>query len=249
MNQATLIDINNLWFSYRDSIVLREVYLQVAANDFVGIVGPSGGGKTTLLKLILGLLKPSQGSISLLGRNPREARKSVGYVPQHVAFRKDFPISVEETVLQGRLGKTKASGGYNQIDRNVALRALEEVQMLHLRQRSIGELSGGELQRVLVARALACEPEILILDEPTAHIDLKVEEDIFDLLKKLNQRATIIVVSHDVGFITQYVSFVACLNKRLVCHPTSEITGEIIKEIYGHGVHMIDHKVHCSGGK
>jgi zinc transport system ATP-binding protein len=142
----------------------------------------------------------------------------------------------------GRLGKTQALGGYRATDRRVAQQAMAQARVLEFRDRRLATLSGGQLQRVMIARALACEPEILVLDEPTANIDLRGEQDIFDLLGQLDGQPTILVVSHDIGFISQYVTRVACLNRTLVCHGTDAINGEIINKLYGSAVRMIHHK-------
>ena len=154
---------------------------------------------------------------------------------------RDFPVTVEETVLLGRLGKTRALLGYRAHDRALARRAMGETGVAELRARPIGTLSGGQLQRVLIARALAGEPRILLLDEPTANIDLRAEVDIFDLLKTFNARMTIVVVSHDIGFISPYVTRIACLNRTLLCHTASPISGEQIERLYGAPVRMIRH--------
>jgi len=207
----------------------------------VGIVGPNGSGKTTLLKIILGLLKPDKGSVEVLGKPPNQAVKEIGYMPQLTPFSISFPITVEETVLMGRLGKTSKIGLFGKVDKELAAESMKAVEIINLRKRSIGSLSGGQLQRVLIARALTCNPEIMILDEPTANVDMKVEKDIFDLLKKLNEKITIIVVTHDIGFISQYITKVACINRTLICHPTSQLTGETIENLYGTHVHMVHH--------
>lgn len=205
------------------------------------MVGPNGSGKTTLLKIILGLLAPDHGTVEVLGKPPVQSVKNVGYMPQFAPFTRDFPISVEETVLMGRLGKTSSMGFFSKEDKQIAAESMEAVEVLDLRKRSIGSLSGGQLQRALIARALTCNPEIMILDEPTANVDMKVEKDIFDLLKRLNEKITIIVVTHDIGFISQYIDRVACINRTLICHPTSELTGETIENLYGTHVHMVHH--------
>ncbi len=237
-----VIEIENVNFSYTREPVLRNVSLSVPAEEFLGIVGPNAGGKSTLIKLILGLLQPDSGTIRVLGKAPVMARTRTGYVPQYPTFsRRDFPINVLDTVLMGRLGFTSRLGGYSKTDRNIATGAMQAVEILDIANRPIGSLSGGQLQRVLIARALACKPEILILDEPTANIDMRVEEDIFGLLKQYNDHMTIIVVSHDIGFISGYVDRVACLNQMLVCHTTDEISGKIIEELYGTPVRMIHH--------
>lgn len=235
------IDIRGMSFRYDSLPVLEDVNLTVERGEFLGLVGPNGGGKTTLLKLMLGLLEPAQGTVRILGRPPAQMRRTMGYVPQFASFRRDFPISVQETVLLGRLGIAPRFGGYSWRDRQAADRAMSETEVFALRYRPLSALSGGELQRVLIARALAAEPSLLLLDEPTANVDLRVENDIFELLKQLNARTTIVVVSHDIGFVSRYVRRVACLNRTLACHTTSEITGEVITELYGRPVRMVRH--------
>lgn len=236
-----VIVLDEVSFRYNELSVLEDICLTIRDKDFLGIVGPNGSGKSTLLKLILGLLTPQKGRIEVFGGNPLESRLKIGYVPQFAAFDRNFPITVLNTVLQGRLGKTRLLFGYRREDRELARQALAEVEILDLQQRPLTDLSGGQLQRVLIARALACNPEVLILDEPTAHIDPKVEEGVFELLKRLNERLTVIVVSHDVGFITRYISRVACLNRRLVCHPTAALTGRMIEELYGGPLKVVRH--------
>jgi zinc transport system ATP-binding protein len=236
-----VIKIENLSFAYTEPLVLENINLDIMQGEFLGLVGPNGGGKSTLLKVILGLLEPQSGKVWVLGKPPNKGRKAIGYVPQYANIERDFPITVEDTVLLGRLGKTRSIFGYTREDKTAAHKAMQETEIEDLKHRRLGTLSGGQFQRVLISRALVSDPEILILDEPTANIDLRVEEDIFDLLKKLNQRVTIIIVSHDVGFISEYVSRVACLNRSLICHETSSISGEMIEELYGTQVHMIQH--------
>ena len=241
---SPVITLNNIHFSYQQLQVLENVSLTINKGEFIGLVGPNGGGKSTLIKIMLGLLKPQQGNISIMGKPVKAGRKSIGYVPQYVTFSRDFPITVEEVVLLGLLGQTKSWFGYTRQEKQRAYQAMEESHILNLRSRQISALSGGQFQRVLIARALISSPEVLILDEPTANIDVPTEENIFDLLRKLNERTTIIVVSHDIGFISEYVNRVACLNRTLVCHETSCISGQMIEEIYGTHVHMIDHHHH-----
>lgn len=238
---STLIELENVSFSYGGPSILQDVNLTVEQGEFIGLVGPNAGGKSTLLKLMLGLLKPTRGRIRLFGKPPAEGRAKIGYCPQYADFSKSFPITVEEVVLLGCLGKTRVLGGYTAHDREVAREAMRSTEVESIRGANISKLSGGQLQRVLIARALACQPEVLILDEPTANIDLRVEEDIFELLKRFNEKMTIIVVSHDIGFISEYITRVACLNRTLVCHKTSELTGESIEHLYGSHVNMIDH--------
>ncbi len=238
---SSVIKIKNLDFSYGGPKILENIDLDIQRNEFIGMVGPNGSGKTTLLKIIMGVLTPDKGSVNVLGNPPSQSVQEIGYMPQFTPFSRDFPISVEETVLMGRLGKTSSIGFYNSADKLAAEKAMNDVEILDLRKRVIGSLSGGQLQRVLIARALTCEPQIMILDEPTANVDMKVEKDIFDLLKQLNEKITIIVVTHDIGFISQYIDRVACINRTLICHPTSELTGETIENMYGAHMHMVHH--------
>jgi zinc transport system ATP-binding protein len=235
------IAVKDVSFAYEGPPVLEHIHLTVDAGEFLGLVGPNGGGKSTLLKLIMGLLKPASGQIEVLGQPPSKGRGRIGYVPQFTTFSRDFPISVQDTVLLGRLVKARLLGGYRSRDREIAHRAMAQAQVLELRDRRLAALSGGQLQRVMIARALACEPEVLILDEPTANIDLRAEQDIFDLVKELDAQPAILVVSHDIGFISQYVDHVACLNRTLVRHRTDAIDGEVIKQLYGSSVRMIHH--------
>lgn len=238
-----VIEMHNVSFAYTREPVLRDVSLAVPAEEFLGIIGPNGGGKSTLVKMILGLLRPHGGSIAVMGTSPDAACSRIGYVPQYPTFsRRDFPISVMDTVLLGRLGQdSRWSITYSGADRDIAREVMEAVEILDIARRPIGSLSGGQLQRVLIARALACRPEILILDEPTANIDIRAEEDIFAMLKQHNDHMTVIVVSHDIAFISGYVDRVACLNQTLVCHATAEINGKAIEELYGAPVKMIHH--------
>jgi zinc transport system ATP-binding protein len=237
----TIINIDDVSFSYSNIPVVRNVNLAVGEGDFLGVIGPNAGGKSTLLKLILGLLQPDAGEITVFGKRPEKGRSRIGYVPQHPAFSRDFPINVRDAVLLGRLGETRWYGGYTQEDKEIAINALKAVEIDNIRNQTIDSLSGGQLQRVLIARALASRPDILILDEPTANIAVRAEEDIFGLLKQYNDHMTIIVVSHDIGFISGYVDRVACLNQTMLCHTTSEISGKTIEELYGAPVRMIQH--------
>jgi zinc transport system ATP-binding protein len=237
-----IIELTNVNFSYEKAgLVLEDVSLCVEEGDFLGIIGPNGGGKSTLLKLILGLLAPDGGSIEVLGSSPKDSRSKIGYVPQFKTFSRNFPISVEETVLMGRLGKTRWVGSYTKEDREIANDLLQKLQILDLAKRGIGALSGGEVQRVMIARALAASPEILLLDEPSSSTDPKAEENLFDLLKEMNEKYTILLVSHDIGFISHYINRVACIDRKLICHQTAPLTREKIEELYQMPVHLIHH--------
>lgn len=237
------ISLKDVSFSYGGPSVLKGINLEVPQGEFLGIVGPNAGGKSTLLKLLLGLLQ-GDGEIRVLDKSVYKARADIGYVPQYPRFARDFPITVEQVVLMGRLGRGSLFGGYRRGDREIARRVMAETEIERLAERQIESLSGGQLQRVLLARALASEPHILLLDEPTANIDMRVENEIFDLLKQLNRRMTILVVSHDVAFISKYVHRVACLNRTLMCHRTEEIDGQTIQALYHDEVRMVAHHHH-----
>lgn len=236
-----IITLRDVSFAYDHVPVLDNISLDIKEKEFLGIIGPNAGGKSTLLKLILGLLKPQSGQIRILGKKARQQRRIIGYVPQYPAFSRDFPITVKQAVLLGRLGTGRIIGRYTAKDHQAVEQALTEVEAENLAGRLIGALSGGQLQRVLLARALVSDPQILILDEPTANIDMRLESDIFDHLKRLNERMSIIVVSHDIAFISDYVHRVACLNRTLVCHHTNKIDGLMMQDLYGDNVRMVAH--------
>ena len=247
------IEMHNVSFSYGSMMVLENINLVVHRGDMLGLIGPNGGGKSTLLKLILGFIKPRTGRISVLGKTPGQIKRRLGYVPQQPGFARDFPINVEQTVLLGRLGMGTGQGWlnslfyrrYSELDYNETYKALREVGTEHLAGRSMDSLSGGQLQRILIARALVADPEILLLDEPTANIDQESESNIFSLLKKLNRRMTILIVSHDLGFISSYVTRVACVNRTMLEYDTESIDGHVIKDLYGSKVRMISpHATH-----
>jgi len=238
------IEVRDVTFAYSGPPVLAGVTLCIQPRDFVAIVGPNGGGKSTLLKLMLGLLTPDSGTVRLLGVEPAHARRRIGYMPQFAQLDPRFPVTVMDIVLMGRLHGGLQFGPYSAGDRRVAREALRDVGLDDLRNRSIQSLSGGQRQRVLIARALACEPEILMLDEPSANLDVRIEEQLYDLLRTLNRRLTILLVSHDVGFVSQYVQRVVCVNRTLQSHITSDVTGEVIRQLYGHDVRMVHHDHH-----
>ena len=239
------IALSNVAFAYHRERILEEVTFTVEHLDFATIVGPNGSGKTTLLKLFLGLLRPTKGTIRILGKSPGKSRFSVGYMPQHTGFDMDFPMTVCELVLMGRLGNSPF-GRYSKMDREIAHNALEEVGLADLAEKRIGSLSGGQRQRALLARALCCDPKLLLLDEPTASIDPTTEESLFEIMGRLNKRMTILFVSHDLGFVSQIVKSVVCVNRTVVVHPTSEITGAVIQDIYGDDLRLIRHDHRCS---
>ena len=231
MNQP-IIETQNLCFSYNGHPVIRDVNLNIQSGDFMAMIGPNGGGKTTLLKLMLGLLKADSGSIRIFGKPPKEAASRIGYVPQNIHINQNFPISPLDVVLMGKLKPGKGWSRHSKEDRMDALQVLERVGIGKYGNHRIGELSVGQKQRVFIARALITDPDILFLDEPTASIDTKGQNEFYAILKELNHKITIIVVSHDLMVISRYVKSVACVNQRLHYHGHAELTGEMIEMMY-----------------
>jgi len=227
-----IIEIRNLNFSYNRQPVLRDVNLNIKSGDFMAMIGPNGGGKTTLLKLMLGLLNPASGRIRIFGKPPAEVSHRIGYVPQDVHINKNFPISSSDVVLMGKLKPSRGWSRHSSEDRNAAIEALAQVEMENFRNHRIGELSGGQKQRIFVARALVTDPDILFLDEPTASIDTKGQNEFYALLEELNKKITIIFVSHDLMAISRHVKSVACVNQRLHYHGHAELTVEMIEMMY-----------------
>ena len=249
MQGEHIVTMKNVHFSYNGFRVIEDANLNVAMNDFVAIVGPNGSGKSTLLKLILGLLHPSKGEVAVFGIPLERARPRMGYVAQHINIDQRFPVNVTDVVLMGRLGKTGIFGPYRKADKDAAREALAEVQMLDLRHRPFSALSGGQRQRVLIARALASEPDLLLLDEPTSNLDQTVERQIYELLGKLNERLTVVLVSHNLQFVSKFVKNVACVKRTVVTHPTCEITDKILRDFFGSDYLMVRHDLVHEGGR
>jgi ABC-type Mn2+/Zn2+ transport system ATPase subunit len=303
-----VVSFHDVTFSYGARPALENVTFSVDPREAVCVVGPNGGGKTTLVRLILGLLVPQRGEIRVFGQPPHRARLRIGYMPQHVQHDPQFPVTAMDIVLMGRLGQEAAgsrspaascgqdarapesrsaavpaascgqdarapesrsaavpaascgqdarapvvgprwqsllgnlTGWRGQNDRRAAIDALELVGVAKLSRRPYASLSGGERQRVLIARALCCHPDLLLMDEPTSNVDTLVEGQLLDLLRKLNERMTIVMVSHDLGFVSALVNRVICVNRKVVIHRTSEMTGDAIRDIYGGDVRRVHH--------
>jgi len=233
-----IVQLEDVWVSLDGVTVLEGVSLTLHEREFVALIGPNGGGKTTLLRVILGLVKPYRGSVQVFGRPPEEGRRWIGYLPQYSAFDREFPVTVLDVVLMGRYrGLLKA---YTEEDVEAAMRALETVGMAEHIHRRIGHLSGGELQRVLLARALAREPRLLLLDEPMSNIDPEMRESLYRLLVKLKERMAILLVSHDIAAVSTYVEKVACLNRRLSYYGSREEVLRGLGEAYSHEIELLE---------
>lgn len=239
--------LRDVEFRYGRHDVLRGVDLDIAAGSFVSIVGPNGGGKTTLLRLILGLLQPSRGEVRVFGRPPRESRRRIGYMPQHANLDPLFPVTALDVVLMGRLGLRPHLGPFSREDGEASRSALADCEALDLADRPFSDLSGGQRQRVLIARALAGEPDLLLLDEPTASLDPGVQDELYDLLHRLNERMTVALVSHDVSVVSRHVSQVICVNVDVVQHPAEDLAGELAK-LFPAGGRLVRHDHHTGSG-
>ena len=236
-----IVKLNNVRVAYGDIVVLNNINLSIKSHDFLGIIGPNGGGKSTLLKVLLGLIKPESGTVSIFGTSPSRARQRIGYVSQRFLFDLDFPASVRDVVIMGRYHTRGMFHRYNNADNEAAEKALQLVGMREYADKQIGKLSGGQQQRVFVARALVSEPELLLLDEPTASVDPNAQTEFYELLGKLKKELTIVLVSHDIGAISVYVDEIACLNREMFYHGSSEITPDILEATYKCPIQLIAH--------
>ncbi len=242
MSINEVIRVQDLSFSYNGHPVLERVDLRVAAGDFLAVLGPNGGGKSTLIKILLGILPVQKGKVSVLGRAPGKSGNRIGYVPQHLFSSDIFPINVSDVVVMGRLGSVGRFSRYSALDFSRAQEALEKVGMSDYSKTLINSLSGGQRQRVLIARALACDPEIIFLDEPTAGVDQPFHARLYDLLHDLNEEGmTIVVISHDLSVLSSHAKSVACVNKNLYFHDSSEITQDMLEKAYHCPVELVTH--------
>ncbi|MCE1198515.1 MAG: ATP-binding cassette domain-containing protein [Marinilabiliales bacterium] len=240
MAPVPLIEIRNLTVGYDENIILRNVSLTVLSNDFIGIIGPNGGGKTTLLKAILGLLKPVQGEVAFHPSMSEGNHHRIGYLPQINQIDRKFPISVTDVVKSGLMSKNRLLGRYKTAEVEFAYALMEEMGIAGLRNKAIGELSGGQIQRTLLCRALVNKPRLLVLDEPNTYVDNRFEKELYEKLRKLNENIAILLVSHDLGTISTYVKSIACVNHSLHYHPGNRITPELL-EAYECPIQIITH--------
>jgi len=225
-------------------VILDDVSIDIYPGEFHAIIGPNGGGKTTLLKVILGLIAPDSGSVRISGGSPEKNRSVLGYVPQFRTYDFSYPITVGEMVLSGRLGHIRGiRKSYRPEDREAAGEAMKIMDISRYAGNNVDELSGGEQQRVMIARALAGDPKVLLLDEPTVYVDSPTAKKFFDLLLSLKERMAIVMVTHDIGSLTPEVDKVACLNKKIYTHHDNEVTDDMLLAAYGCPVDVIAHGV------
>ncbi len=224
--------LENVFFSYQNTPVLKDVTFQIASGEFIGIIGPNGGGKTTLLKIIMGFLKPASGKIEILGHPASSMEAGVAYVPQSMRFDRQFPISVLELVLSGRLAHLPWHGQYSLEDKRAAQKSLESLGIAHLQHQAFGMLSGGQAQRALIARALVSNPKLLLLDEPTASVDSQAEADIYALLNQLRGKMTILMVTHDLAAAVDQVQRLICVQGSVISILPSEVCEHFALGLY-----------------
>jgi zinc transport system ATP-binding protein len=243
----TAVEFKDVTISRDDLVVLEEVSARIEEGVFLGLIGPNGGGKTTFLKAILGLIQPDRGTVRVYGKHPEQARRRgfVGYVPQNALVDFDFPVSAFDVVMMGRYPKVGLFHRPGKGDRERVMERLEQVGMAELRDRPIGRLSGGQQQRVFIARALVSDPRILLLDEPLTGIDTRTQKAFYELLKTLGRSLslTVIMASHDIGVIPHQTDEVACVNRRLHLHgkPSEVLTADGLKKVYGCEVELLVH--------
>ena len=239
---APAIELRGVTVSLGGNRILDSIDLSVPQGEFLGILGPNGGGKTTIAKVVLGLIEPDAGTVRVLGGPPRDARGRVGYVPQSIDFDRGFPIRALDVVLLGRLGKPKRLGPFRTEDRDRGREALARVGVEDLADRQIGSMSGGQLQRVVIARALAADARVLLLDEPTSNLDSNGAAALYELLAELHTNLTIVLIDHDLGVMHRYVQSVACVNRTIFHGHAKDLTGEVLEKIYGHPVEVLYHE-------
>jgi len=236
-----LVKLEDVWVSYNGLPVLEGINFSVGENEFIGLIGPNGGGKTTLLRVILGLIKPDRGRVLIMDRPPGQSRGAVGYVSQKAPFDRSFPISVGEVVLMGRYSRAGLFQRYSAADKQVAEKTLKMVGMWEYQNRQIGQLSGGQQQRVFIARSLVTSPRLLLLDEPMESIDPAMQTEFYELLRALSRQMSIVLVSHNISALSIYVENIACLNHRLYYHGSKEVGPEVLEATYKCPVQFIAH--------
>ncbi|MEM4555039.1 MAG: ABC transporter ATP-binding protein [Candidatus Anstonellaceae archaeon] len=237
-----ILEFSKVTFGYDREPIVQDATLEVEKGDFFGIIGPNGAGKSTLLKIALRLLRPWSGKVRLFGKEDFNEWEKVGYVPQKPNFEKSFPATVFDVVSMG-LRPFPSWRGLDELQKKAVLETLDEVGMRRKKDELVGNLSGGQLQRVLLAKALVGKPQLLLLDEPTSGIDAEFEEKFCCLLERINKEGTtIVLVTHDMTFMSYLVNKVACINRRVYfCGKPSKLLGESIKKAYGHSATLVSH--------
>jgi len=247
-NTRKILELQHITAGYKDQIVLEDVNFTITETEFVGVIGANGSGKTTLLRLILGLNRPMKGTIRFFfdekeemgSSKDRAISKFIGYLPQVAMFDRKFPITVFDVVLSGLTGKRGLFKHFSRSDRQKAEEMIVQMKIDHLKHKIIGELSGGQMQRVFLARALINSPKLLLLDEPNTFVDKGFEKSFFDILKELNKEIAIILVSHDIGMISSYVKTIACVNRSLYHHDSNKVSPAVL-ENYNCPIDLITH--------
>lgn len=237
---SKIVEIKSVFAGYNDEIILKDVSLDIFDDDFIGIIGPNGGGKTTLLNVILGLLKPIKGSVKFCDDFRTDRNNKIGYLPQQNKIDKKFPITVKDVVLSGLIYGSGALSRHSKADKLEAVNTLERIGICNIKNSPIGELSGGQMQKVLLARAIVSSPRLLILDEPSTFVDNQFEGELYEILNELNKEMAIIIVTHDVGTISSYVKTIACVNRSLHYHKSNKISEEQLA-LYDCPIKLITH--------
>jgi len=237
---SNIVEINDVSAGYSDDVILQDINLKIADKDFLGVIGPNGGGKTTLVKVILGLIKPMKGEVITHPKNKLQDKHFIGYLPQVIRTDQKFPISVQDVVLSGLAEKNRLIKKYSKNDKAEVTNMLERMGIGNLAKKNIGELSGGQLQRVFLSRAIVGNPQLLILDEPSTYVDNKFEHDLYNILQELNEKMAIMMVSHDLGTISYHVKTIACVNRHLHYHKSNQISQEQL-EAYNCPIQIIAH--------
>lgn len=245
MSGDEVVRLEGVHFAYDRAAVIEDATLRVREGSFAAVIGPNGGGKSTLLYLLLGLLTPQRGRVEVLGRSPHRARESIGYMPQHLHFDARFPITVEEVIELGALGRARSWGPLPASEREPVREAMRRVGCDEWAELDFSSLSGGQKQLVLIARALVGQPRLLLLDEPTANLDPSVQDIFYRLLRELRETTTVLLVSHDVGFVAEWSDTVICVNRQVVTHPATEVDAQTLASIFGsHTMHVVSHDQH-----
>lgn len=241
MNRQPIIQIAHVEAGYEEKQVLHDVSLTVYDHDFLGIIGPNGGGKTTLVRIMLGLKKPRQGSVAYYRNGSQVDKLAIGYLPQYSHIDRKFPISVREVVLSGLSQQKPLFRRYGKEHHARVAETLRRLEIADLAERPIGALSGGQLQRVLLGRAIVSNPEVIVLDEPNTYIDQRFQEQMYKILGTLNHECAVVIVSHDIGSVMQNVQNVACVNHTLHYHAAEDVSEHEIEHYFGCPLELVGH--------